>query len=197
MTRRLGRFDREDQRRTMRYILTAAFWVFAFAMASGPSRAYAQAGYDRFGGDFTNFTVRTGDPAVCAARCEREPRCRAWSFSYPGAGGGGAICWLKSQVPPRTENACCVSGVRGAGVIEPRNDGIEWGIDRIGGDLRNFEVAADPTGAVCKAACDSEGRCRAWTYMRPGYEGPAARCYLKNRLTLPRKRPCCISGVVR
>ena len=27
-----------------------------------------------------------GDPAACAARCEREGRCRAWSFSYPRIG---------------------------------------------------------------------------------------------------------------
>jgi hypothetical protein len=181
----------------MRYILTAAIWVFVATVAGGPPPAYAQGGFDRPGGDYTHFDVRSGDPAVCAARCEREARCRAWSFSYPGPGGGDAICWLKGQVTSRKENSCCVSGVRGAGVIEPRNDGIEWGIDRIGGDLRNFDVAADATGAVCKAACEAEGRCRAWTYLRPGYEGPVARCYLKARLTLPRKRPCCMSGVVR
>ena len=34
-----------------------------------------------------NFTVRSGDPAACAARCERERRCRAWSFSYPLTAG--------------------------------------------------------------------------------------------------------------
>ena len=40
-------------------------------------------------------------------------------------------------------------------------------------------------------------RCRAWTYLRPGYGGPAARCFLKDRVKPPRRRPCCISGVVR
>ena len=49
----------------------------------------------------------------------------------------------------------------------------------------------------CEAACKADGKCRAWTYTRPGYAGAAARCYLKNRLTRPRRKPCCISGVVR
>jgi hypothetical protein len=33
--------------------------------------------------------------------------------------------------------------------------------------------------------------------VRPGYLGPSARCYLKDRITAPRRKPCCISGVVR
>jgi PAN domain len=177
--------------------------IFAAAAVSAhivvaPLTCLAQSGFDRPGGDYANAVVRSGDPAVCATRCERDARCRAWSFSYPAAGGGDAICWLKKDVPPRVENACCVSGVRGGGAIEARRDeAIEWGIDRIGGDLRNFDLAADPNGAACKSACEADARCRAWTYERPGYAGASARCYLKSRLTRPRKQPCCISGVVR
>ena len=37
------------------------------------------------------------------------------------------------------QDNCCVSGVRGAGVVEPKNDKIETSIDRFGGDYRNFE----------------------------------------------------------
>ena len=29
----------------------------------------------------------------------------------------------------------------------------------------------NPAGAACKAACEAENRCRAWTYVRPGYLG--------------------------
>ena len=94
------------------------------ASLAGP--AQAQTGFDRRGGDYLNFQIRNGDPAVCAARCERDARCRAWSFSYPRTATVIATCWLKNKVPPRQEDKCCVSGVRGAGVIEPRN-----GADRI------------------------------------------------------------------
>ncbi len=160
--------------------------------------ASAQVGFDRPGGDYTNFVVRSGDPAVCAARCERDPRCRTWSFSYPTGGVPNGICWLKSQVTPWRPNPCCVSGVKGAGVAEPRNPAIEFSIDRVSGDYRNVEVPSDPLGRTCDAICRTDGHCRAWTYSRPGYYGGhAARCFLKDHVTLPRHDPCCISGVVR
>ena len=90
-----------------------------------------------------------------------------------------------------------MSGVRGAGVVQPRRGATEYAIDRRGGDYRHFNLAADAAGAPCKAACEGESRCRAWTYVRPGYIGRSARCYLKSRITRPRHKPCCISGVVR
>jgi PAN domain len=160
------------------------------------SASRAQVGFDRRGGDFTSFSVRSGDPAVCASRCDRDSRCRAWSFSYPTA-DRPAMCWLKSQVPPRVEDSASASGVRGAGVIEPRHGTREFSIDRTGGDYRSLEVAPNATGETCKMACDAENQCRAWTYVRPGYVGPEARCYLKDRVRPPRHKPCCISGVVR
>lgn len=159
--------------------------------------ARAQVGYDRPGADYSTFTVRSGDPAVCASRCDRDSRCRAWSFSYPRTRHVQAVCSLKSNVPSRTEDQCCVSGVRGAGVIEPRTGPIEYSIARHGGDYRHFELPPDPAGKDCQAACQGDKRCRAWTYVRPGYGAPAARCYLKSRITKPRHKPCCISGVVR
>ena len=53
------------------------------ARPAAAGAAQAQSGYDRRGGDYMSFKIRNGDPAVCAARCERDARCRAWSFSYP------------------------------------------------------------------------------------------------------------------
>jgi hypothetical protein len=161
------------------------------------SPARAQAGIDRPGSDYSNFVVPSGDPAECSARCDREGRCRAWSFAYPTPGGPSATCWLKHGVPRRAENPCCISGVKGGGVIEPRRGALEFGIDRTGGDYRTFETTPEPNGEPCAAACKAEDRCRAWTYVRPGYIGPSARCYLKSRVTPPRRKPCCVSGVVR
>ena len=170
----------------------------ALALATAAhSAAQAQSGFDRRGGDYASIQIKSADPADCAARCERDARCRAWSFSYPRTANTLAVCWLKNQVPSRLEDKCCVSGVRGAGVIEPRKGPLEFSIDRVGGDYRYFEVAADPSGAACRAACEAENKCRAWTYVRPGYIGSSARCYLKDRLKPPRRKPCCISGVVR
>lgn len=159
--------------------------------------AAAQTGFDRRGGDYANFPVRSADPAVCAQRCDRDARCRAWSFSYPATARAAAICWLKSEVLPRNEDKCCVSGVRGAGVIEPHIGSTEFSTDRTGGDYRNFEIKTAPAPEVCKAECEGDNRCRAWTFARPGYVGPTARCYLKSEIKRPRPKPCCISGVVR
>src|SRR3984957_448638 len=130
--------------------------VIGFLLLAAP--AVAQVGYDRPGADYASVPLRIADPALCAARCERDPHCRAW-------------------------------GVRGTGVIEPRTGVIEFGFDRYGGDPRHLDVAADPNGRSCQAACEGEGACRAWTYVRPGYVGPSAVCYLKGRITRPIRRP--------
>ena len=177
----------------LRFGVVAALALFALSCA-----AQAQLGYDRHGGDYLRFDVKSGDPALCAARCERDARCRAWSFSYPRTRSTLASCGLKNKVVPRTEDSCCVSGVRGAGVIEPTRGAVEYSIDRTGGDYRSVEMPApDPAGEPCRAACTGDAKCRAWTYVRPGYGSAAARCFLKDKITRPRKKPCCISGVVR
>jgi hypothetical protein len=167
------------------------------ALGAGIAPAHAQSGFDRPGGDYASAPVSSGDPAVCATRCERDNRCRAWSFAYPTTSGGPAMCWLKREVVPRAEASCCVSGVRGAGVIEPRAGTLEYSIDRYGGDYRSFETPPEANGKACADACQGENRCRAWTYRRPGYGTATARCYLKETIKPPHHRPCCISGVVR
>jgi PAN domain len=171
--------------------------VLAIAVLGFVPPAPAQVGYDRPGSDYLSFTVRGGDPAACAARCERDGRCRAWSFSYPRTKHVLATCSLKNKVVPREADTCCLSGVRGAGVIEPRRGPVEFGIDRTGGDFRNFELPSDPSGKSCQSACNGDERCRAWTYVRPGYAGASARCFLKSKIPRPHRKPCCISGVVR
>jgi hypothetical protein len=87
--------------------------------------------------------------------------------------------------------------VRGAGVIEPRVEGVETSIDRPGGDLRNFELKDGDGEEACKAACTADNKCRAWTYVRQGYLGKEARCLLKKDIKPPRRRAGFISGVVR
>lgn len=188
--------QRQSKKRARRAIIVALAALTGMTLARvGPG--LAQTGYDRPGGDYTNAPVANGDPMVCAARCERDRRCRAWSFSYPSTSGAPAMCWLKREVVPAKQSSCCVSGVRGAGVIEPKAGALEFSIDRFGGDYRWFETPADATGKACAEACQSEPRCRAWTYRRPGYGASSARCFLKDVIKPPRHRPCCISGVVR
>jgi hypothetical protein len=181
----------------MRLEMTALGALVCAAVLVIGGTAMSQTGFDRRGSDYHRFTIKSGDPAVCAARCEHDAHCRAWSFSYPRTTETTATCWLKSRVPPRVADTCCVSGVRGAGVIEAAKGPVEHSIDRPGGDFRSFEAAPSSSGDACKTACEGDNRCRAWTYVRPGYIGAPARCYLKSKIPRPRSNPCCISGVVR
>jgi len=166
------------------------------AVATATQRAQAQANFDRPGGDYQSSLVTSGDPAECALVCERDRRCRAWTFAYPTDAAGGAVCWLKNSVPARTQDNCCVSGVRGAGVVEPKSGAIETSIDRFGGDYRNFGLK-DEGEVACKTACADDNKCRAWTYARPGYVTKDAHCFLKKEIKPPRRRAGFISGVVR
>jgi PAN domain len=166
-------------------------------VAIEPRPALAQTNFDRPGGDYLSSPVMSGDPEDCALMCERDRRCRAWSFNYPTDPAAGAVCWLKSTVPARVQDNCCVSGVRGAGVVEPRNRAVETSIDRAGGDYRSFELKDGEDDEVCKAACTAENKCRAWTYARSGYVGREPHCFLKKDIKPPRRKAGFSSGVVR
>jgi PAN domain-containing protein len=169
--------------------------LLAAAFAAAP--AAAQSNFDRPGGDYLSSPVSSGDPEDCALACERDRRCHAWSFNYPTDPAVGAVCWLKGNVPARVQDNCCVSGVRGAGVVELRNGAQETSIDRPGGDYKNFDVKGGEGDEPCKAACTADNKCRAWTFARPGYVGKEAHCFLKKDIKPPRRKAGFSSGVVR
>jgi len=168
-----------------------------FAAVTAAQQAFAQSNFDRPGGDYANSPVTSGDPADCALLCERDRRCHSWSFNYPIDPAVGAVCWLKGNVPARVQDNCCVSGVRGAGVVETRSIAQETAIDRPGGDYKNFDVKGGEGDEPCQAACTADNKCRAWTYARPGYIGKEAHCFLKREIKPPRRRAGFTSGVVR
>ena len=168
-----------------------------FAAASAARPAAAQTNFDRPGGDYLSSAITSGDPVDCALLCERDKRCHAWSFNYPTDPTIGAVCWLKATVPARVQDNCCVTGVRGAGVVEPRTGGVESSIDRAGGDYKSFEVKNGEGDDACRAACTADNKCRAFTYARPGYTGREARCFLKKEIKPPRRKAGFTSGVVR
>jgi hypothetical protein len=174
-------------------LVTSAFLLAIHAMPP----AQAQTDFDRPGGDYQNATVPSGDPADCALACERDRRCHAWTFSYPTDIASSAVCWLKNSVPARVPDNCCISGVRGAGVVEPRNNTVESSIDRPGGDYRSLELKNGDGDEACKAMCTGDNKCRAWTYARAGYVGREPHCFLKKEIKPPRRKAGFISGVVR
>ena len=71
---------------------------------------------------------------------------------------------------------------------------LENNINRSGGDYRNFALP-EAKPELCRDACANDPRCRAYTYVRPHYQGPNARCWLKNSAPNGSSNACCISGV--
>lgn len=180
-----------------RLLLSCLGTLVLFAALTVGRSAHAQTNFDRPGGDYQSSPVPSGDPAECALVCERDRRCRAWSFNYPNEITHAAVCWLKNSVPARVADDCCVSGVRGAGVVEPRNGAVETSIDRAGGDFRSFELKRGESDEICKTACVADNKCRAWTFARAGYVGREPHCFLKKEIKPPRRKPGFTSGVVR
>jgi len=72
--------------------------------------------------------------------------------------------------------------------------GYEYNIDRPGYDYKNFNLTEN-SPALCKDACDKDSRCKAWTFVRPGYQGPSPRCWLKYKVPNPVPNKFTISGV--
>jgi hypothetical protein len=67
---------------------------------------------NRYGEDFRDFLPSTADPVVCAEACEKDSRCRAWTWVKAELEGPNGHCWLKNRIPPAGQDDCCVSGVR-------------------------------------------------------------------------------------
>ena len=172
-------------------------WLVVLACLAAPACPSLAQNFDRPGGDYTSAPIASADPADCALLCERDRRCRAWSFNYPNDATPNAVCWLKNTVPPRVADDCCVSGVRGGGVVEPRNRSVETSIERPGGDYRGFEMKHGEGEEACRVACAGDNKCRAWTFARSGYAGKEAHCFLKKEIKPPRRRAGFTSGVVR
>ena len=67
--------------------------------------------------------------------------------------------------------------------------------NRLGGDYKAFDL---PTAdaELCRAACDEDDKCKAFTYVKPGLQGSSARCWLKGPLVPPLRvnEGCCVSG---
>jgi hypothetical protein len=69
----------------------------------------------------------------------------------------------------------------------------EVGVDLPGMDYKSFDLrTADPE--QCRKACDDDPKCMAWTYVKPGFRGRNASCWLKSDLPAPVRDDCCISG---
>jgi hypothetical protein len=74
--------------------------------------------------------------------------------------------------------------------------GVGLNTERPGNDFKTLDP---PTADAvhCQAACSSDSRCKAWTYVKPNVRGTGAagRCYLKDPAPGTRADACCVSGL--
>ena len=71
---------------------------------------------------------------------------------------------------------------------------VEENFNRPGQDYKSFDMAtANPS--LCESSCRNEAKCRAWTYVNPGVQGPKAKCWLKSGVPPLRSDRCCVSGL--
>ena len=163
-------------------------YLFAIAALFIPQLAQAVDGFDLPGSDYRNFNASL--PLICRNSCGSDIRCRAWTWVKPGIQGPQGRCWLKNSLPALVRNPCCDSG---SGEDLSRTDmKPERRADRPGSDYQNFEIASFDK---CESACAGDRRCFAWTFVRPGIQGPQGRCWLKTRVPDPIDNGDTVSGV--
>ena len=72
---------------------------------------------------------------------------------------------------------------------------LEKGIKRSGPQYRSVRLTKD-SPELCQQACAKDGECTAYTYTKPGVQGPRARCLLiRGRIASTERSDCCVSGV--
>ena len=166
--------------------MPAVVTVFLLSMLSWS--AYAVDGINLPGQDYDSFDAPSA--TVCRNTCGGESRCKAYTWVKPGIQGPSGRCWLKKEEPALVKDGCCDSGPRR--FISRRDLVAEGSVNRPGSDYQNFNVK---TPEACEASCTDDRSCHSWTYVRPGVQGPAARCWLKNRVARPVPDGNTVSGV--
>ena len=161
--------------------------ALVLAVLALAGQAHAQSGYDRRGGDYLRFEIRSGDPAVCATRCERDARCHAWSLLISAHRKCNRSLLVEEQSAAARGSQMLRIGCSrrwcGSSRARAQSNIPSTALEAI---IAIWTLRLIPPARACKAACEADNKCRAWTYVRPGYIAPSARCYLKDKITRPR-----------
>jgi len=114
---------------------------------------------------------------VAGIACPPGYECEYPESRYPDAQG---VCKQRNTPPS------------GPGALRPLT--LEYDVDRPGSDYRDFDLP-QAMAEACRDACAGDPQCRAFTYVKPGVQGPNARCWLKESVPQGGPSSCCVSGV--
>ncbi|MCA9554422.1 MAG: PAN domain-containing protein, partial [Myxococcales bacterium] len=138
----------------------------------------------------------TDDLTCVAGRCRlitgRSGCTKAEDCVSQGCEGG--VCVLPGEGQPCLQGQCgaglkCFTFQQSAFCVAG-----EINVDRAGSDYSVTQLST-PNPAECRALCKRDQTCKAWTFVKPGVQGPQARCYLKRPAPGPTNNTCCVSGL--
>ena len=121
-----------------------------------------------------------------------KARTRAGTQGCVSAQWSNKIC--DSALPPSGPGVGRVSDLM-RGVDLPGSDIPERPDGRVplpvdAGTTPNIDKLAED----CRGLCNQQGRCVAWTLVKPGVQEPNAVCWLKHQIPAPVESACCTSG---
>lgn len=117
--------------------------------------------------------------------------------------GIGGVMWLGKDKTADNSEATKVSNTNASVTNTPHrnsnassgiNMSVEYDTDRPGADYKEFDLP-QARFELCRDACAADVGCKAYTYVKPGVQGPNARCWLKPNAPATLPSDCCISGV--
>jgi hypothetical protein len=116
---------------------------------------------------------------------------QAWGTNPPLAGRTAAV---ETNTRELDLLACKQRQQHNAAAASAPNETMMVGTDMPGSDYRN--VALNDNNAVtCANLCKPDGKCLAWTWVKPGAQNPKAMCWLKNAVPPTRPNPNATSGI--
>lgn len=108
-------------------------------------------------------------------------------------GHEGRITWIKATALNKT--SLSIDGTLELDNLQ-QNTTYENNTDRPGMDYKHFSIKNSPPAACQQACLNDIMKCKAWTWVAPGVQGPDAVCWLKNGVSYHQQSNTCVSGVV-
>ena len=203
-----GKTDNEARRRAREkaQACMSALWRDRWALQNGDSTAAPECRISL--GDSTVIrpvTVsgmdikRNLERAACLhedsnMKTMRNATAKIYKRTHGAAGCGPNLKTVESRFLSDYTFDCQAIRAREGASVKRTKVTEDEGWDRPGMDYRSF---TSPSPQSCFEACNDDSKCRSWSWVKRGVQGPGAKCWLKEGVPWARKSSCCFSGVTR